>query len=105
MKRVAVNVSGPKINQRDVYEGVILKDLASNLSSYNIEAFRDFWAFRDKQAISSADLDMRSNVIVADTINGKRLGRDHPFCFIARNNRGDLVVVRNLAYVRLAGTP
>ena len=44
-------------------------------------------------------------VIAADTIDGKRLGRDHPFCFILRNNRGDLVVARKLAYIRLAATP
>jgi hypothetical protein len=105
MNRIAVDVTDPKTNLKNLYEGVSLNELVPNTSSYRVEVFRDFWAFKDKQIVSSADLNMQSDVIVVDTINGKRLGRAHPFCFIARNNRGDLVLVRNLAYIRLAGTP
>lgn len=54
--------------------------------------------------MSSADLDMRFNLIVAATINGKRLGQDHAFYFIVRNNRGCLVTVRDLACIRLDDT-
>lgn len=49
MKRVAVSVYDPKTKQKNVYEGVPLDELAPNLSSYRVEVFRDFWAFKDKQ--------------------------------------------------------
>jgi hypothetical protein len=59
----------------------------------------------DKLAVSSADLDIGSDVMVVDTINGHRLRGDDPFWLLAKNNRGDLVVVRHLAYIRLAENP
>src|ERR1700731_1771209 len=95
MKWATVSVSDPKTSQKNL-EGVTLNQLVSNASSYRVEVYRDFWAFEDKLAISSTGLDMHFDMILADTMNGTRLGPDHPFCLIARNNRGDLV----LAYIK-----
>jgi hypothetical protein len=61
-------------------------------------------AFKDKLAVSSADLDLQSDLIVADTINGKRLGADHPFCSIAKNSHGEPVVIKELAYIKVVST-
>jgi hypothetical protein len=102
MKRVEVLVSDPKTNRTSLYEGTLLSRLVPGIAHYRVDIYRDFWAFRDKLAASSADLDPRADLIVVDTINGKRLGPDHPFCLIARNKRGDPVVIRELAYIRLA---
>jgi hypothetical protein len=105
LDRTAVDVVDPKTNVKDVYEGVPLKELVSGTPRYQLEIYRDFWAFKDKRVVLSPSLSMQSDVIVADTVNGKRLRTEHPFCLIARNDRGDLIVVRHLAYIRLTGTP
>jgi hypothetical protein len=104
MRRTAVDVVDPKTNLTNVYEGVPLKELVSGTQHYQLEVYRDFWAFKDKHVVLSSSLSVQSDVIVADTINGKRLRTDHPFCLIARNDRGDPIVVRNLAYLRLTRT-
>jgi hypothetical protein len=101
MKRIVVSVSDPGTNKAESYEGIKLDQVVPDISDYRVDVFRNFWAFKDKLAVSSSDLDMRFNMTVADTMNGKRLGQDHPFCLIARNNRGGLVIVRDLAYIRL----
>jgi hypothetical protein len=81
-----------------------LKELVSGIHRYQLEIYQDFWAFKDKHVVLSPNLSMQSDVIVADTMNGKRLKTDHPFCLIARNDRGDPIIVNNLAYIRLTGT-
>lgn len=102
MKRVAVRVTDPKTERTSLYEGISLSRLVPELARYQIDIYREYWAFRDKLAVSSAELDHRADLIVADTVDGKRLGPDHPFCLIAKNRSGELVVVRELAYIRLA---
>jgi hypothetical protein len=104
MSRATVDVSDLKTNQKNQYEGVTLSQLVPNASGYRIEVFQDSLAFKDKLAVSSADLDMQSGVIIADTINGKRLGADHPFCFIAKNSYGDPVVIKELLYIKVVST-
>jgi len=104
MDRIAVDVVDPKTNRKNVYEGVPLKELVSGIHRYQLEIYQDFWAFKDKHIVLSPNLSMQSDVIVADTINGKRLKTDHPFCLIARNDRGDPIIISNLAYIRLTGT-
>lgn len=104
MDRIAVGIVDPKTNLKNVYEGVPLKELVSGLHRYQIEVYRDFWALKDKRVLLGPSLSAQSDVIVADTINGKRLRTDHPFCLIARNDRDDPIVVSNLAYIRLTGT-
>jgi len=104
MKRISVVVADPTTHQRNVYEGVPLAQLDPNASRYKVEVFREVSLFGDKLAVSSADLSMESDAVLADTVNGERLGSDHPFCFIGLNRKGDLMVVRNLSYIRFAGT-
>ena len=104
MDRIAVGIVDPKTNLKNVYEGVPLKELVPGLLRYQLEVYRDFWAFKDKRVLLGASRSAQSDVIVADTINGKRLRTDHPFCLIARNDRGDPIVVSNLAFIRLTGT-
>ena len=104
MDRISVDVVDPRTNLKNVYEGVPLKELISGIHRYQLEVYRDFWAFKDKRVLLGPSLSVQSDVIVADTINGKRLRADHPFCLIARNVGGDPIVVSNLAYIRLTGT-
>jgi hypothetical protein len=101
MKRATVNVSDLKTNIGNQNEGVSLGQLVPNSSGYQIEVFRDSFAFKDKLAVSSANLDMQSALIVADTINGKSLGKDHQFCFIAKNSHGDPVVIKEFSYIKV----
>jgi hypothetical protein len=70
---------------------------------YRRRSDEDTWAFRDRLTVSSADLDLQSEVIVAYNKNGKRLA-GHPFCLNAKNTHGEMVVVRKLSYVRLEKT-
>lgn len=94
----------PKTNQHDVYEGVALKEIAPNSTGRRVDVFEDTWAFRDRLAISSVDFDLQSDVIVAYNKNGKRLA-GHPFCLIAKNTHGDMVIVPKLSFVRFDKTP
>jgi hypothetical protein len=91
MKRVPAGVPDAKTNQQDMYEGVALLDLAPNTSGRRVDVFEPTCAFRDRLAVSSTDLDMQSEVIVANTKNGKNLV-EHPFCLMTKDNRGDWVL-------------
>lgn len=104
MNRVAVRIPDAKTNRTDRYEGIPLSQIVSGLRRYRVDVFREFWSFKDKLAVSSSDLDPDADLIVVDTINGRRLGRNQPFTLIAKNKRGALVVVRELAYIRLSDT-
>jgi len=46
MRRTAVDVVDPKTNLTNVYEGVPLKELVSGTQHYQLEVYRDFWAFK-----------------------------------------------------------
>jgi hypothetical protein len=106
MKRAIVCIPDPKTNQKNTYEGVRMNQLVSDLSKYRIEIFQDIGAFRkNKLVVSGTDLDTESNLIVVDTINGEKLGREHPFGVVTNDNRGSTIIVRNLAYIRLADIP
>ena len=67
MKRVAIDVFDSKLNQINHYEGVALNQLAPGSSSHRVDIFRNSWAFRDRLAVSSMDIGMQSDMIVADT--------------------------------------
>ena len=102
MKRAIASISDPKTNQKNTYEGVSMNQLVFELSKYRIELFQDIGAFhKNKLVVSGTDLGMESNMIVVDTINGERLGREHPFGVVTKDNRGGTIIVRNLAYIRL----
>jgi hypothetical protein len=106
MKRAVMSISDPKTNKKVTYEGVSMNQLVSDLSKYRIEVFQDTGVFhKDKLAVTGTDLDMASNMIVINTINGEKLGREHPFGFVTKNNRGSTIIVRNLSYIRLASIP
>src|SRR6202163_1682954 len=68
MKRAAVSVPDPKTNRTNLYEGTVLTQFVPDISHYRVDVFRAS-SFRDKLAVSSADLDMGSDVIVVDTVN------------------------------------
>lgn len=105
MNRSTVEVVDSKTKQKRVYDGVSLRELVASSTVYHLEVFREFWAFRDKQVALDPSLNTQANVIVADTLNGKRLGINNPFRLIVTNDQGDVVIVKNLAYIRLAGSP
>jgi hypothetical protein len=100
-----VTAMDPKTHRNDVYEGVPLNVLVSDLAYRRAEVYRRSFAFRDTEAVSSADLDMHSAVVVADSRDGKRLGSDRPFCFIAKDNLGGPVLVQHVSYIRLSRAP
>jgi hypothetical protein len=71
---------------------------------YAFDVFRDSWGFRDKRVISSASLNLESEVIVADTVNGIPLTGENPFCFVAKARRGGFVVIKKVANIKLNTT-
>jgi hypothetical protein len=104
--RTTVSTTDPATHVTNTYEGVSLNELVPNgLTGYRFEVFKGAWAFRDKRVLSSDDLNMESEVLVADTINGKKLAGDSPFNFVAKTKRGDAAVVTKLAYIKFAETP
>jgi len=101
MKRTTVNIIDPTTKTVKSYEGVSVKELVPNgCSCDTFEVFREFWAFRDKLAIRSAALDLSSELIVADTINGKRIAGDDTFYFVGKTPAGDVTVIKKIAYIR-----
>jgi hypothetical protein len=106
MKRTTVRVTDPITHVATAYEGVSLNELLPDgLANYKLEVFREFWAFRDKRVLSSEDLNMESETIVADTVDGKKLVGETPFCFVATAKRGDLIVVERLAHIKVTTAP
>jgi hypothetical protein len=80
--------------------------LVFDLSKYRIDVFQDRGAFhKNKLAISRTNLDMKSNMVVVDTLDGEKLGREHPFWVVTKDNPGGTIIVKNLAYIRVAGIP
>jgi hypothetical protein len=104
MKRVTVDVPDLTMKQQAAYEGVSLIDIAPTSPGRRVDVFENTLAFRDRLVVSSTDLDMRSEVIVAYSKNGKNLA-EHPFCLAATNEHGGWVLIRNLSYIRLGKTP
>lgn len=68
----------------------------------HFEVFRDSWRFRDRRVISSVGLNLESEVIVADTINGVPLGGENPFCFVAKAKKGESGVIREVTDIKLS---
>ena len=101
MKRATVTAIDPRTKKAKSYEGVSLEELVpSAYTHHTFTVFKEFWAFRDKRAVRSADLDMSSKMIVADTINGKRNAGDDPFYFVGKTPTGNVIVIKNLAYIK-----
>lgn len=104
MRVMTVDVYDPKTNLNDSYDGVALNVLLPDSSVRRVDVFEDGRLFHDRLAISSADLDLHSPVIVAYNKNGKTLGQ-HSFCLIAKSRNDNWVVISKLAYIRLDNTP
>jgi len=101
MKRVTVSAIDPGTKTVKLYEGVSLEELAPGAYTQSaFEVFKEFWAFRDKLAVRSADLDLSSKLIVADTVNGKQIGGDDPFYFVGKTQAGKSVVIKKIADIR-----
>jgi hypothetical protein len=94
MKRTAISVTNSTTNVTISYEGISLGELVPDArAKYAFEIFKESWGFRDMRVISSASLNLESEVIVADTINGIPLGGENPFCFVAKTKPVVLLAV------------
>jgi hypothetical protein len=102
MKRTTVRATDPVTHVTTSYEGVSLGELVPDrLANYRFEVFKEFWAFRDKRALSSEDLNLEAETIVADTVNGKKLVGDAPFYFAATAEGGNVIVIKRLAHIKV----
>jgi hypothetical protein len=105
MKRTTVRVTDPATHLTISYEGVSLNELVPDgLANDRFEVFKESWGFHDKRALWSDDLNMESEMIVADTINGQKLAGETPFYFAATAKRGDVIVVKRLAHIKFVAT-
>lgn len=59
-------------------------------------------AMRDRRVMSSASLNLDSEVIVADTIDGTPLAGEDSFCFLTKAKLGDSVVIKRVAHIKLS---
>ena len=105
LNRMTLEVFDPKTKRTDVYAGVLLREVIAPGKRFQVEAFQEGRIFRDKRIALPQDTTTQSDVIVADTVNGKRLGQDHPFSLVARTTDGRSIVVPKLAFIRLADVP
>jgi hypothetical protein len=103
MKRTTITVTNSTTNATTSYEGISLGQLAPDAKAkYAFDVFRDSWGFRDRRVISSESLNLESEVIVADTINGIPIADESPYCFVAKAKQGDSVVIGNVVTIKLS---
>lgn len=103
MKRAEITVTNPTTNTTTSYEGISLNQLVPDAKArYAFDVFTDSGGFRDKRVMSSASLNLESEVIVADTINGIPLAGENPFCFVAKAKQGDSIVIRRVTNIKLS---
>ena len=96
-------MTNPTTNTTTSYEGISLNQLVPDAKArYAFDVFTDSGGFRDKRVMSSASLNLESEVIVADTINGIPLAGENPFCFVAKAKQGDSIVIRRVTNIKLS---
>ncbi len=104
MSRTTVTALNPKSKRNSIYEGVLLEDLVpGGLDRYTFDVFTPRWiGFTDKFALSSRSLTRDATIIVvADTIDGKKLKTENPYIFIAKMGNGVPLIVNSVAFLRL----
>lgn len=102
MERTTMRATDPTTGGTTTYQGVSLSELVPDgLADHKFEVFEDSWGFRDKRVLSEDGVNAESELIVADTIDGKRLAGNAPFCFVVKNKRGDMIVVKKLVHIRV----
>ncbi len=73
---------------------------------YTFEIFAPRWiGFKDKLALSSRSLSRDAKIIVADTVDGKKLKTENPYIFIAKVGNEEPVIVKSVAFIRLSTSP
>jgi hypothetical protein len=103
LKRSTVVVTDPKTNKTKTYEGVDLEDLLSTVSHHpEPQTLEVSFGFFHKKTIHDSDLHARSDRLVADTVDGKRLSGDMPFCFVAEDRQGNALLIRKLVAIRIS---
>ena len=102
MRRTTVSTLDPTTKAINSYEGVRLDELVPDKRvGHTFEVFKgSFWGFRDRRVVSSTDLNLESETLVADTVNGKRLAGNSPFYFVGKNQSGDSIVIKKLAHIK-----
>jgi hypothetical protein len=85
MPRTVVTETDPATNTAHTYEGVALDQLLPGtvLSSPGEVIEIEFDAHRTL-TLPATDLDLQSKPIIADTVDGKPLTGDAPYCFVAK---------------------
>lgn len=102
MKRTTITVTNSTTNATTSYEGISLDELVRDArAKYAFEVFKESWGFGDRRAMSSARLNLDSEVIMADTINGIPLTGENPLCFVAKAKQDGYVVIRKVASIKL----
>lgn len=86
MQRVVITQKDPVTNATHTYEGVPLEQLVSNavLTSPG-ELIEIEYDSHQTVTIPGPDLDMQTKPIIADTVDGKALSGDAPYCFVVKS--------------------
>lgn len=85
LPRATVTETDPATNVTHTYEGVALDQLLPGtvLTSPNEVIEVEFDTHRTV-TLSTADLDLQSKPMIADTVDGKALTGESPYCFVAK---------------------
>src|SRR5277367_6374408 len=78
MDHQTVDVIDPTTKVKSVYKGVSLSQLIPGAANSRVEVFQE-WGFGTKKVRLDASLSQGSHVLVADTLDGKRLPSDQPY--------------------------
>jgi hypothetical protein len=85
MPRTAVTETDPATNTPHTYEGVALDQLLpGTVFSSPGEAIEIEFDSHRTLTLSTNDLDLQSKPIIADTVDGKPLTGDAPYCLVAK---------------------
>jgi len=85
MPRTVVTENDPVTNAPHTFEGVALDQLLPNGVTLPGEIMEVEFDSHRTLTLSGTDLDPQSKPIIADTVDGKPLSGDAPYCFVAKS--------------------
>ena len=106
MQRATLQITDPHTHKKMTYEGVQLRTLVpENTPLYRFEVFTESWDFRDKHFKAKDDFDPALEPVIADTVNGRKMGGQSPFYFVTLSKSGSPIVIKKLAFVKILTEP
>jgi hypothetical protein len=101
MQRSVASIPDAATGKIHTYEGINLETLVSGMLSGNSGTIDVYFGARQNLTVSVTDLDPTLKPMIADTIDGKRLGGYAPYHVLMKTRRGNLDVIKNARQINV----